>query len=393
MIPATRLLRPSRTAHDYLHGDSPIAVDLFCGAGGMSLGFTQAGFRVLAAIDSDPLNVRTHLRNLPETPCWEADLALVTGAAIRRRFGLGTRALDVVFGGPPCQGFSEIGLRKKRDERNRLLLRFATLVTQLRPRYFVMENVRGLLFQRHQYLLRRFIQILKTGGYEILQPIRLLDASDFGVPQSRRRAFVIGCRRNLRPPQYPLPMSGPSPTVADAIGDLPKVDELEELLTNDTYFGELGPPSAYAAQLRCQITRMVATATAPGLTGCQRTRHISDVRQRFDRTPPGQLEPSSRCYRLSNGGLSPTLRAGSGPAAGSFTAARPIHPNSPRYITVRESARLHSFPDWFTFEQAKWHALRQIGNSVPPFLARAVANEILKVIVVDELPLDRSASR
>jgi DNA (cytosine-5)-methyltransferase 1 len=360
----------------------------------MSLGFTQAGFRVLAAIDSDPLNVRTHLRNLPETPAWEADLTVITGAAIRRRCRLNGRDLDVVFGGPPCQGFSEIGRRRKRDERNGLLLRFATLVTQIRPRYFVMENVRGLLFPRHQHLLRRFIRILAAGGYEILQPIQLLDASEFGVPQKRRRAFVIGYRRGLAQPCYPSPLETPPPTVADAIGDLPNVDQFAELLTSNVYSGDLGQPSAYAVLLRHQIASIPSIdATLSGITGFQRTRHTADVSRRFDSTAPGALEPNSRCYRLANAGLAPTLRAGTGPEAGSFTAARPIHPDSPRYITVREAARLHSFPDWYTFEQAKWHALRQIGNSVPPFLARAVANEILRVTIADAAPVALRASR
>lgn len=359
----------------------------------MSLGFAQAGFRVVGAIDADPLNVRTHAKNLPETLCWEADLLALTGRTILRRCGLKAGELDAVFGGPPCQGFSEIGPRRKRDERNRLLLRFATLVTELRPRYFVLENVRGLFFGRHGSLLQRFLHTVREGGYEVVSPTRLLDASDFGVPQKRRRAFVLGYRRGLRPPHYPSKALVRTPTVAEAIGDLPNVDDFESLLAGDVYFGDRGNPSAYAAELRRPRTTATTNATPPGLTGCQRTQHTAAVLRRFQRTRPGRYEKRSRCYRLSNSGLAYTLRAGSGPEAGSFTAARPIHPEWPRYITVREAARLHSFPDWFTFERAKWHALRQIGNSVPPLLAQAVASEIRRAILESETPVlaDRSA--
>lgn len=387
------LLRKGRGSdHARAAGEKPTAVDLFCGAGGMSLGFRQAGFRVVAAIDADPLNVRTHAKNLPETLCWEADLGSLTGRAILRRCGLKAGAVDAVFGGPPCQGFSEIGPRKKRDERNRLLLRFATLVTELRPRYFVLENVRGLFFGRHGFLLQRFFQTVQERGYEVVTPMQLLDASDFGVPQKRRRAFVLGYQRHLTPPQYPSKALVRPPTVAEAIGDLPNVDDFESLLTTDVYVADLGNPSPFAAELRRPRTPASASAK-PGLTGCQRTQHTAAVLRRFARTPPGQYEKRSRCYRLSNSGLAYTLRAGSGPEAGSFTAARPIHPEYARYITVREAARLHSFPDWFTFEPAKWHALRQIGNSVPPLLAQSVAGEILRAILVSTTldVADRSA--
>jgi DNA (cytosine-5)-methyltransferase 1 len=346
----------------------------------MSLGFSDAGFRVLGAIDSDPLNVRTHKRNLPDTVCWEGDLKSLGGAAIRRHCGLKAGDLDVVFGGPPCQGFSEIGLRRKNDARNRLLFRFGVLVAELRPRYFVLENVRGLLFDRHGAAFRRFLRTVGEGGYDVVSPTRLLDAADFGVPQNRRRAFVLGYKRGLTPPCYPAKAPAPTPTVFDAIGDLPDVDEVEELIDGDRYLGKLGAPSTYAAELRRPRT---APDSLAGLTGCQRTQHSAVVRRRFDRTVPGCLERRSRCHRLSSSGLAHTLRAGTGPEAGSFTAARPIHPARPRYITVREAARLHSFPDWFVFEQAKWHALRQIGNSVPPLLARAVAREIIKALAAE----------
>src|SRR5439155_1655423 len=126
----------------------------------------------------------------------------------------------------------------------------------------------------------------------------------------------------------------------DAIGDLPDVDEIEALIESDSYFGKLGTPSAYAANLRRPRSGAAADPNLT-LTGCQRTKHKAVVRRRFDRTVAGSFERRSRCYRLSFDGLAHTLRAGTGPEAGSFTAARPIHPERPRYITVREAARLH----------------------------------------------------
>jgi DNA (cytosine-5)-methyltransferase 1 len=359
----------------------------------MSLGFANAGFRVVGAIDSDPLNVRTHKRNLPDALCWKGDLKTLSGSQIRRRCGLKAGDLDVVFGGPPCQGFSEIGRQKKNDARNRLFHRFAVLVAELRPRYFVLENVRGLLFDRHGAAFQRFVRSVQDAGYEVVTPTRVLDAADFGVPQRRRRAFILGYKRGLIRPSYPTKGVTPPPTVSEAIGDLPHVDDIEELKEGDTYSGKLGVPSAYAAELRRPRSGAAADPTLT-LTGCQRTKHKAAVRKRFDRTVGGSFEKRSRCYRLSSDGLAYTLRAGTGPEAGSFTAARPIHPERPRYITVREAARLHSFPDWFVFERAKWHALRQIGNSVPPLLARAVAEEILKVLIAEKRGkvADRKAS-
>jgi DNA (cytosine-5)-methyltransferase 1 len=180
--------------------------------------------------------------------------------------------------------------------------------------------------------------------------------------------------------------------VWDAIGDLPEVEDIDALLKSDVYVGPLGRPSAYAARLR------TSSNGAPGrtfkLSGCQRTVHKPAVRRRFDRTSQGALEQRSRSYRLSADGVSFTLRAGTGPESpGHFTAARHIHPESPRYITVRESARLHSYPDGFQFSTAKWHALRQIGNSVPPLLAAAVAREILRAWKADRARRKRRRSQ
>jgi DNA (cytosine-5)-methyltransferase 1 len=163
-----------------------------------------------------------------------------------------------------------------------------------------------------------------------------------------------------------------TPTVWDAIGDLPEADEFDELLERDWVMAEFGAPSDYAAPLRQGPERQERELLSSSL----RTVHTPDSVERFDRTPCGETEPISRFHKLDPQGICNTLRAGTASDHGAFTSPRPIHPKSPRCITVREAARLHSYPDWFRFHATKWHGFRQIGNSVPPLLAQAVAAQI-----------------
>lgn len=370
----------------------PVGLDLFCGAGGMSLGFEQAGFDVCAAVDVDPIHVETYANNFPSCRALCADLSRLSGRELRERTGLGQRPIDVLFGGPPCEGFSFIGKRRRDDPRNLLILDFARLVRELCPSYFVVENVQGLLAGEAVAVLQSFVRRVKRAGYMVVSPIRTLDASDFGVPERRRRVFIIGYKGGLQEPKYPeSPFADDGngrsrrPTVWDAIGDLPNIDDLEELLAGDEYHGPLGVPSRYAEVLRGWWRDPVdqsrpRSGNGNGLTGCLRTAHGPESVRRFGATEPGTHEPISRFYRLDRGGLAPALRAGSDRFHGSFSAPRPIHPLHPRCITVREAARLHSFPDWFQFHPTKWHGFRQVGNSVPPFLARAVAGSMMHTL-------------
>ena len=370
----------------------PIGVDLFCGVGGMSLGFEQAGFDVVAAVDIENINIETHKKNFPGCKAWCADLSLVSGDKIREYTGIGDRKIDVVFSGPPCQGFSLIGKRDDQDPRNQLLYDLARLIIQLSASYFVVENVEGILLGEARTALEEFVKRVQRGGYSVVQPIRVLNAAEFGVPQKRRRVFVLGYRRGRVAPMYPEP-SHPyskngevhSPTVWDAICDLRKIAKYQSLLTTDEYDGELGEPSDYARILRGEARdpedrSLERRTNGNGLSGCLRTVHTRKTIRRFKRTKPGSYEPVSRFHRLAKNGLANTIRAGTGPAHGSFMAPRPIHPFQDRCITVREAARLHSFPDWFHFDETKWHGFRQIGNSVPPLLARAVAKSITRAL-------------
>jgi len=222
----------------------------------------------------------------------------------------------------------------------------------------------------------------------VVSPIQVLNAAEFGVPQRRKRVFILGHMARATPPAYPAPThpyskNGNSgrPSVWDAIGDLPKIDNYRYLLETDEYRGTLGKPSHYSRLLRGEVLDSEngvkeATTNGSGLRGCLRTSHSAKTVRRFSKTKQGCSEQVSRSYRLSKNGLAPTLRAGTGPAHGSFMAPRPIHPFQDRCITVREAARLHSFPDYFQFHPTKWHGFQQIGNSVPPLLARAVAKAV-----------------
>lgn len=346
----------------------------------MSLGFEQAGFRIACAVDLDRVHLETFSKNFPSCPTLRADISKVRIKQIRVRAKLGNQKPDVVFGGPPCQGFSLIGKRVKSDPRNRLIYAFGRAVLELRPRYFVLENVEGLLLGSARRTLTRFLSRIRRSGYQIVWPIKVLNASSFGVPQRRRRVFIIGCEEGLDLPEYPEPSRGTerqSVTVWQAIHDLAKIRPHTHLAEFDTYRGTLAKPADYARLMRGDNGTMSRTYR---LSGCRVSQHTHAVVQRFKRTAPGDYEPTSRFYRLCKHGIAPTLRAGTPVAHGSYTAPRPIHPVEPRCITVREAARLHSFPDWFTFHPTVWHGFRQIGNSVPPMLARAVAETLIKAL-------------
>jgi len=346
----------------------PIGIDLFCGVGGMSLGFKDAGFEIAAAIDVDPINVEMHHKNFPKTNAFVADLSIVTGESIRKKANLEGATIDVVFGGPPCQGFSLMGKRDLNDPRSALINHFIRIVAELDANYFVLENVAGLLSGTTKKILDDAIDFAKENGYEVVTPIQILNAADFGVPQNRKRVFVLGYKKNLPAPCYPKKSAVTAPTVWEAIADLTLAKGAKPF-DNDTYRGQLGTPSEYAKSLRSKPSDGVYS-----ISGCLRTNHGSKSVKRFKATAQGTQEGISRFFKLSKKGLSNTLRAGTGSSHGSYTAPRPIHPTQPRCITVREAARLHSFPDWFDFHPTRWHGFRQVGNSVPPRLSKTVAS-------------------
>lgn len=367
----------------------PIGIDLFAGAGGLSLGFEQAGFDIVAAVEIDPIHCAVHEHNFPYSKTICASVIDITGDDIRYRANLGNTEIDVVFGGAPCQGFSLIGKRAIDDPRNQLVFHYVRIVAELQPKYFVFENVKGLTLGKHAEFLQELIAALSDAGYDVVSPYRVLNAADFGVPQDRRRLFVVGARRGLALPDYPNPLDRRT-TVWEAIGDLPDAERFDELNAVDAVRIDWTTEAVYARQLR----GLEPDPTNYGyrrksdpdmLTSSLRTEHTALSRTRFLGTDHGKTEPVSRFRKLPPHGLCNTLRAGTDSARGAFTSPRPIHPFLPRVITVREAARLHSYPDWFRFHATKWHGFRQIGNSVPPLLARFVASEIVKALGVKPL--------
>lgn len=367
----------------------PIGIDLFAGAGGLSLGFEQAGFDVAAAVEIDPIHCAVHEFNFPTCAIVCADASKTTGHKIRSAAGLGGRAIDVVFGGAPCQGFSLIGHRVLDDPRNGLILQFLRLTTELDANYFVLENVKGLTIGKHSILLDELIEAFDDMGYQVLVPYRVLNAADFGVPQDRRRLFLIGAKKSLPLPKYPDESVIFRTTVWEAIGDIPDPDDYDELLESDfVEHAKFGKASSYARVLR-GIAEDRDNFSYPRLwnarrlTSSMRTRHTLLSQRRFKQTKWGKVEPVSRFLKLHPDGICNTLRAGTGSDRGAFTSPRPIHPYAPRCITVREAARLHSYPDWFRFHGTKWHGFRQVGNSVPPLFGRAVAAELLRAMGIE----------
>jgi DNA (cytosine-5)-methyltransferase 1 len=364
----------------------------------MSLGFEQAGFDVAAAVEYDPVHCATHEFNFPNCASLCRNVAEIDGRYIREHSRIGHRRVDVVFGGGPCQGFSLIGKRAIDDPRNALIRHFVRIVTELKAAYFVFENVRGLTVGAHEKFLEEVIEDFRNGGYRIVERYRILNAVNYGVPQDRRRLFLIGARKGNRLPEYPIithelvsarkPGDGTfkaTPTVWDALRDLPEADEFEELLERDWVKARFNNATPYAAALRGELDDSddysgIRDYDGSILTSSLRTVHTAAAKKRFRETEQGETEAVSRYLKLDPNGICNTIRASTARDHGAFSSPRPIHPYSERCITVREAARLHSYPDWFRFHVTKWHGFRQIGNSVPPLLARAVALQVMGAI-------------
>lgn len=375
----------------------PLGIDLFAGAGGLSLGFEQAGFDVVAAVEIDPVHAAVHEYNFPNCAVIPRSVTELTGETIRAAAGIGSRQIDVVFGGAPCQGFSLIGQRALDDPRNSLVKDFVRIVRELDANYFVFENVKGLTVGKHRKFLDEIIEEFRKAGYSVVEKWKVLNAYEHGVPQDRQRLFLLGAKKGLKLPEYPAhitakpgsPSKLPSaPTCADALGDLPDAERFERLRSTDEVRTKKAvKASAYAKLMRCELPEGWAYGYKRKwepdlLTSSMRSEHTEISRRRFEETKPGEVEPISRFFKLSPKGVSNTLRAGTDSARGAFTSPRPIHYKWNRCVTVREMARLHGFPDWFRFNETKWHGARQIGNAVPPPLAKAVAAQVLRAMGV-----------
>ena len=374
----------------------PIGIDLFAGAGGFSLGFEQAGFDVVAAVEIDPVHACVHKFNFPNCAVIPRSVSDLSGDEIRKAAKIGNRRIDVVFGGPPCQGFSLIGHRVLDDPRNSLVREFVRIVKELDARYFVFENVKGLTVGRHRKFLDEIIEAFSEIGYKVL-PWRVLNASSYGVPQRRERLFLIGSKKGQRAPDYPTPTTSAAgsadrsrafgPSCEDALGDLPNADKFDTLIANDEVVTKAwGKPSKYARKMRVMAHNDYSYLRRWNrylLTSSLRTDHTEILRLRFAGATSGEVEPITRFFKLPRHGVAHTLRAGTDAARGAFTSPRPIHYKYPRCITVREMARLQGFPDWFRFHSTKWHGARQIGNAVAPPMAKAIADQIAEALRIN----------
>jgi DNA (cytosine-5)-methyltransferase 1 len=377
----------------------PIGIDLFAGAGGMTLGFEQAGFDVVAAVEIDPVHCAVHKFNFPKTAIIARSVTSLSAAEIRLAAGIGDRQVDCVFGGPPCQGFSLIGSRTLDDPRNRLVLEFVRIVAELNAQTFVFENVKGLTLGKQRVFLDELVEAFDNAGYQVQKPWQVLNAANFGAPQNRERLILMGSRKGETVPIYPSATSNVAgrrkvesldlpfgPTVEEALGDIPDASTFSVLEKHDVVrTAAYKRPSGYAAEMRCLTNEAwhygyVRDWKPDEMTSSARTNHSEISQRRFADTPTGKVEPISRFFKLSPTGIANTLRAGTDGARGAFTSPRPIHYKYPRCITVREMARLHGFPDWFRLQATKWHGARQIGNAVPAPLARAVGLVVMKAL-------------
>lgn len=363
-------------------------IDLFAGVGGLSLGAARASFNVAASVELDLRATEFHTRNFPTTKHLMEDVSRLRGSRLLELASISDCELCGLIGGPPCQGFSEIGLRGNGDPRNELLVHFFRLVAETRPAFFLAENVPGVVRERNEPLLNRALsQVPKN--YIVLDPMAIR-ASDCGAPTTRTRVFFFGYDPDrvsaLKTTDF-LPSGEDDVRVARALTGLPALrsdwqseeqswravgelsDQLyERRIANDVPVG-VGDPVALELY---KARRLVS-----GFLG---TVHSKETIKRFKTLKPGTSDLVSKCYRLCLDGYCPTLRAGTGPERGSYQAIRPIHPSSPRVISPREAARLQGFPDWFQFHPTKWHAFRQIGNSVSPMVAESLLRVVEKAV-------------
>ena len=341
-------------------------VDIFSGCGGFSLGAHQIGFRVVAAFDNDPVLASSYSRNFPTTRMILRNVEKLDGEVVLAAAG---GRIDGIFGGPPCQGFSAIGKRNPKDPRRQLLGHFFRIVKESQPSFFVMENVRGLAYSNARGVLEEALQLVDD-EYAILGP-NIWNAAQFGAATKRSRLFVIGIHRDcgdaLTVEDVDVLKRTPA-TVHAAISDLDGAVALGEDDGFDTWrITRVGRPFDYARALRSPDGRF---------TGHRMTEHSKQVMTRFDDVPEGGVDPVGRHPRLAWSGQCPTIRAGTGVDRGSYQAVRPIHPEQPRVITVREAARLQGFPDSYRFHSTIWHSFRMIGNSVSPIMAQAIFRAI-----------------
>lgn len=388
-----------------------LAIDLFCGAGGLSEGLTQAGFNVRFASDIHPTYVQTYKHNHKDTSVFTEDIRSLSNEDILKISDVRPGELDLLAGGPPCQGFSiNAPVRSMEDARNHLFLEFLRIAELMRPKYILIENVPGIVSLEKGAVVNAIYYSLNNLGYKVNHMI--LFAAHYGVPQMRWRTFFIATRLSEDDCGFPFPthfatgvanfaggknlcfkinskdsLFGTSllshTTVWDAISDLPSLSNgsgTKEM----TYSGD--PQTTYQKLLRGNsITLFNHVAPKLGDINIERLKHIPqggswrDIP--FDLLPKGlkrarRSDHTKRYGRLDPNGICSTILTKCDPHWGSF-----FHPTQDRILTVREAARIQSFPDKFRFLGNITEQYEQVGNAVPPLLAKAIGNEIASHII------------
>lgn len=365
----------------------PWAVDLFAGAGGLSLGLVQSGFTVVAAADVDKVSMETHTANIPSLH-WNGDLSSPRDF-IEQLDQWEIEEVDLVAGGPPCQPFSiageakidylvKTGNRPAHDHRSELWRSFFEIIGRLNPRIVLFENVPGFARAQSGALLESLCD--EMDNRNLTPHVRVLAAWRYGVPQHRHRLFVIGVRKGMDF-RWPDPTNERT-TVWDAIGDLPVVPGgiRAEVQKYDNH-----PHSELTRSLRCglngayrglvtdHITRYVRNDDAEIYRLMKPGNTYLDVPERLRRYRSDIFK--DKYYRLSFDGLSRTITAHIAKDGYWY-----IHPREDRTLSIREAARIQTFPDWFRFAGFPTNRYRQIGNAVPPLLAKALAVEIREAL-------------
>jgi len=343
----------------------PRILDLFCGCGGLSRGFQKAGFDIVLGIDNWDVALATYRLNHHGSKTLKADLSSVTPAQVSQAMGVRPGDIDVVVGGPPCQGFSISGKRIVDDPRNRLYKSFVKFVSYYSPSALVMENVPNLISMDGGRIGRQIAEDFEAIGYSMSHQVLL--ASDFGVPQNRRRIFFVGLKNGARF-VFPEPTHGgqglPRVTCKEAISDLPE--------------GDVADGTRYPVTAQSGYQERMRNDTL-GIYNHETIKHTDRTRRIISLVPDGgnfkDLAPELQNTRKVN--IAWTRFRSDRPSSTIDTGHNHIfHYKYDRVPTARESARLQSFDDSFIFLGKKNEQIKQIGNAVPPLLARAVARRL-----------------
>lgn len=341
-------------------------LDLFCGAGGLSYGFEKAGFNILLGIDNDAMAIKTFEKNHSRAKSICGDITEITYKDHILPL-LEGKKIDIIIGGPPCQGFSLSGPRNFNDPRNKLYLSYIRLVEEIQPKAFVIENVPGLISLFSGEVKDNIIKIFSQMGYEV--KYKILCAADYGVPQNRKRVVFVGVKGN-NSYEYPEVQSE-QVTCEMALSDLPPlIDELGEEVQSYT----MPPQNAYQNIMRKKSHYVYNHVAA---LHSEKVQHIISLVPDGGnyKNLPAEFRESRNFHvawtRFNSQKPAPTIDTGH---------RHHFHYKYNRVPTVRECARLQSFPDDFIFLGNKTQQFRQVGNAVPPIMAERIADQMLKLL-------------